>query len=77
MFTNATLSDIFTAEIVPSSAPSSSSAPAPLPTQLVPLLSDPLDMVKSVLEKIMPSTKRCAALEEAEYEDEGPDATYS
>lgn len=58
-------------ELVPSSARSSSSVASPLPSQFVPLLSDALDRVKVVLDKVMPVGKKRTALEEAEWEDEG------
>ncbi|KAA1479104.1 AAA-domain-containing protein [Dentipellis sp. KUC8613] len=60
-------------KIVPSSARSSSSVATPLPPQLVPLLSDTFDKVKSQLNKVMPLGKKTTALEEAEWEDEGQD----
>jgi hypothetical protein len=56
---------------VPSSARSSASVASPLPTQLVPLLSETLDKVKAVIDKVMPVGKKRTALEEAEWEDEG------
>ncbi|ESK87512.1 aaa family atpase [Moniliophthora roreri MCA 2997] len=56
-------------KIVPSSARSSSTAAAPLPPQFVPLLSEPLEQVKKVIEKVLPMEKKLTALEEAEYED--------
>jgi len=55
---------------VPSSARSSASVASPLPTQLVPLLSQTLDKVKVVIDKVMPVSKKRTALEEAEWEDE-------
>lgn len=60
-------------KLVPSSARSSSSVASPLPTQLVPLLSETLDKVKGVIDKAMPVGKKRTALEEAEWEDEGED----
>ena len=63
----------WSAELVPSSARSSSSVASPLPTQLVPLLSETLDKVKGVIDKAMPVGKKRTALEEAEWEDEGED----
>ena len=56
---------------MPSSARSTSSSAAPLPSQLVPLLEDVMNHVKTVLDKAMPLGKKRTALEEAEYEDEG------
>ncbi|KAJ3737779.1 hypothetical protein DFJ43DRAFT_1046313 [Lentinula guzmanii] len=55
--------------LVPSSARSSSSAAAPLPTQLVPLLSESLQKAKEILGRVLPLEKKLTALEEAEYED--------
>lgn len=48
---------------------SSTSAAAPLPKQLVPLLNDALERVKEIIGKIVPSTKKRTVWEEAEYED--------
>ncbi|KAI0820715.1 AAA-domain-containing protein [Trametes gibbosa] len=58
-------------KLVPSSARSVSSAAIPLPTQLVPLLQEPLDKIKGVINKVLPVGKKRTALEEAEFEDEG------
>ena len=58
---------------MPSSARSSASVASPLPTQLVPLLSQTLDKVKAVIDKVMPVSKKRTALEEAEWEDEDQD----
>ncbi|KAI0368432.1 AAA-domain-containing protein [Pilatotrama ljubarskyi] len=58
-------------KLVPSSARSVSSAAAPLPTQLLPLLQEPLDRIKAVIDKVLPVGKKRTALEEAEWEDEG------
>jgi hypothetical protein len=44
-----------------------------LPTQLVPLLSETLEKVKAVIDKVMPLGKKRTALEEAEWEDEDQD----
>jgi hypothetical protein len=60
---------------VPSSARSSASVASPLPTQLVPLLSQTLDRVKAVIDKVMPVSKKRTALEEAEWEDEGQEGS--
>ncbi|EIN04309.1 AAA-domain-containing protein [Punctularia strigosozonata HHB-11173 SS5] len=57
-------------KLVPSSARSASTAAAPLPTQLVPLLEDALERAKGVVDKVMPVSKKRTALEEAEWEDE-------
>ena len=62
---------IVAAELVPSSARSSSSAATPLPTQFVPLLDESLERVKEAIQRVMPIEKRLSALEEAEFEDEG------
>ena len=62
---------IYFAELVPSSARSSSSAATPLPMQFVPLLEDTLEKVKQVVQRVMPVEKKLSALEEAEFEDEG------
>ena len=56
---------------MPSSARSSASVASTLPTQLVPLLSETLDKVKAVVNKVMPVGKKRTALEEAEWEEEG------
>ncbi|KAI8984851.1 AAA-domain-containing protein [Trametes punicea] len=57
-------------KLVPSSARSVASAASPLPTQLAPLLQEPLDRIKEVINKVLPVSKRRTALEEAEWEDE-------
>ncbi|KAI0002912.1 hypothetical protein BJV74DRAFT_557600 [Russula compacta] len=57
-------------KLVPSSARSSASVASPLPTQLVPLLSETLDKVKTIIDKVMPIGKKRTALEEAQWEDE-------
>lgn len=57
-------------EIVASSARSTSSASAPLPQQLAPLLDTPLERVKSALDRILPKPKKTSVLEEAEWEDD-------
>ncbi|KAJ3909689.1 hypothetical protein F5879DRAFT_791142 [Lentinula edodes] len=56
-------------KLVPSSARSSSSAAAPLPTQLVPLLHESLQKAKNILGRVLPLEKKLTALEEAEFED--------
>lgn len=48
-----------------------SSTASPLPTQLVPLLQEPLEKIKEVINKVLPVSKKRTALEEAEWEDEG------
>jgi ATPase family AAA domain-containing protein 2 len=60
----------YLAELVPSSARSTSSSAAPLPHQFGPLLSDTLDKVKDVIGKVLPVNKKLTALEEAEWEEE-------
>ncbi|SCZ90409.1 BZ3500_MvSof-1268-A1-R1_Chr1-3g01971 [Microbotryum saponariae] len=57
--------------LIPSSARATSSAAAPLPPQLVPLLSDSLEAVKTALKRVLPDVKKANVLEEAEYEDDG------
>ncbi|KAK7691101.1 hypothetical protein QCA50_006204 [Cerrena zonata] len=58
-------------KLVPSSARAAAPEAAPLPSQLVPLLSNALQRVTDVIESVMPKNKRRTALEEAEYEDDG------
>ena len=60
----------FFAELVPSSARSSSSAATPLPIQFVPLLEDTLEKVKQVVHRVMPVEKKLSALEEGALEKE-------
>lgn len=60
-------------EVVPSSARSSATAAAPLPPQLVPLLSVPLEEVKAALDRILPKSRKRSALEEAQWEEDHPD----
>lgn len=61
----------YASELVPSSARSSTSAATPLPSQFLPLLSDHLEKVKEVINRVLPVEKKRSALEEAEYEDDG------
>ena len=61
------------AELVPASARSSSSAAAPLPAHLVPLLGGELEKIVRVVDSVLPSTKRLTPLEEAEFEDDDED----
>lgn len=56
-------------KMVPSSERSASSGAAPLPTNVEPLLRQPLDELKNVLGDILPQKKQLTALEEAEFED--------
>jgi len=60
-------------EVVPSSARSTASAAAPLPSQLVPLLDAPLQQVKDILDRSLPKSKKRSALEEAQWEEDHPD----
>ncbi|GAA5866873.1 hypothetical protein JCM3774_004585 [Rhodotorula dairenensis] len=55
--------------LIPSTARSTSSAAAPLPPQLVPLLSHALDNAKIALARVLPPVKRVNVLEEAEFVD--------
>ena len=57
-------------ELVPSSARSSTSSASPLPSQFVPLLSDVLERMKELINKVLPLEKKRTALEEAEWEDD-------
>ena len=62
---------LYMLELVPSSARSAAPAASPLPEQLVPLLQEALDQMRSVIDKALPVSKKRTALEEAEWEDEG------
>jgi hypothetical protein len=64
------MTDISFLELVPSSARSSSSSASPLPTQLVPLLSDTLEKVKDAINRVLPVSKKRTALEEAMWEED-------
>ncbi|KAG8935873.1 hypothetical protein FRC02_005872 [Tulasnella sp. 418] len=57
-------------KLIPSSARSTASAAAPLPTQLVPLLEENLEKVTTALDRALPKPNNRTALEEAEYEEE-------
>ncbi|KAH7093938.1 hypothetical protein BKA62DRAFT_721672 [Auriculariales sp. MPI-PUGE-AT-0066] len=59
-------------ELVPSSARSTTSAAAPLPQQLVPLLEEPLARIKQALDRVVPPQVKRSVLEEAEWEDDVP-----
>ncbi|KAH0839530.1 AAA-domain-containing protein [Lanmaoa asiatica] len=61
-------------ELVPSSARSSSSAASPLPSQLEPLLAATLQKVKDAINKVMPTSKKRTALEEAQWEDDSEES---
>ena len=61
-------------ELIPSSARSSSSAASPLPSQLEPLLADTLRTVKEAINKVMPTSKKRSALEEAQWEDDSEES---
>lgn len=56
-------------KLVPSSERSTSSAAAPLPEHIEPLLRQPLSEIKKVVDEVLPQKKRLTALEEAEFED--------
>ncbi|KAL8763104.1 MAG: hypothetical protein Q9184_000997 [Pyrenodesmia sp. 2 TL-2023] len=56
-------------KLVPSSERSTSSAAAPLPEHIEPLLRQPLLEIKKVVNEVLPQKKRLTALEEAEFED--------
>jgi ATPase family AAA domain-containing protein 2 len=58
-------------EIVPSSERSSSSAAAPLPKAVKPLLESKLEKIKTVLAALIPEKKKRNVLEEAMFEDDG------
>ncbi|KAG8883667.1 hypothetical protein FRB97_006157 [Tulasnella sp. 331] len=57
-------------KMVPSSARSTASEAKPLPPQLVPLLGEALETVKSALNKAFPQNPKRNALEEALYEED-------
>ncbi|GAA5916804.1 hypothetical protein JCM8208_004779, partial [Rhodotorula glutinis] len=57
--------------LIPSTARSTSSSAAPIPPQLVPLLSTSFEHAKTALAKVLPEVKRISVLEEAEYVDDG------
>jgi len=57
-------------EIVPSSQRSAGSVANPLPAQLAPLLEQPLEHVKEILDKVLPKVKKRTALEEAQWEED-------
>lgn len=60
------------AALIPSTARSTSSVAAPLPSHLQPLLGPSLDRAKQVLSKVLPDVKKVNILEEAQYvQDEG------
>ncbi|KAG8218228.1 AAA-domain-containing protein [Butyriboletus roseoflavus] len=61
-------------KFVPSSARSSSSAASPLPSQLEPLLAVTLQKVKDAINKVMPTSKKRTALEEAQWEDDNEES---
>lgn len=58
-------------DLIPSTARSGSSAAAPLPEQLEPLLGESFEAAKNALAKVLPNFKKPNILEEAEFEDEG------
>lgn len=55
--------------MVPSSERSASSGAAPLPTQIEPLLRQPLGEIENLVAQTLPQKKRLTALQEAEFED--------
>ncbi|KAJ9097629.1 hypothetical protein QFC21_004665 [Naganishia friedmannii] len=63
-------------KIVPSSARSTASAAAPLPSHLVPLLDDTLQKAKRVLNDLLPPKHRMSILEEAEFEQDDNDGSF-
>lgn len=56
-------------KLIPSSERSTSSAAAPLPEHIEPLLRQSLLEIKKVVNEVLPQKKRLTALEEAEFED--------
>ncbi|KAL1960787.1 hypothetical protein VTO42DRAFT_6617 [Malbranchea cinnamomea] len=56
-------------KIVPSSQRAASSAAAPLPPTVEPLLRDTLRAIKDVISEMIPLRKRLTALEEAQFEE--------
>lgn len=63
--------------MVPSSARATASAAVPLPTQLVPLLSAPLEQLKSAVDRALPPAKKRSVLEEAEFEDDDDGSSFA
>ncbi|KAJ9123951.1 hypothetical protein QFC22_000742 [Naganishia vaughanmartiniae] len=63
-------------KIVPSSARSTASAAAPLPSHLVPLLDDTLQKAKRVLNDLLPPKHRMSILEDAEFEQDDNDGSF-
>lgn len=61
---------LFHADLIPSTARSTSSAAAPLPPQLESLLSASLEEAKAALKRVLPEIKKVNVLEEAEWEDD-------
>ncbi|BGP44653.1 TAT-binding protein-like protein 7, AAA ATPase [Rhodotorula kratochvilovae] len=57
--------------LIPSTARSTSSSAAPIPPQLLPLLSTSFDHAKTALAKVLPEVKRVNVLEEAEFVEDG------
>ncbi|CAE6429389.1 unnamed protein product [Rhizoctonia solani] len=66
----------FLAELIPSSARSTSSHASPLPEHLRPLLKSALDSVTSALEKSLPNSKKRNTLEDAEWEYDDADGGW-
>ena len=57
------------AKVVPSSERSATSAVAPLPSHMEPLLRLPLNEIKTLVAKILPQKNPLTALQQAEFED--------
>ena len=62
--------------MIPSSARATASAAVPLPTQLQPLLAEPLELLKTAVDRALPPAKKRSVLEEAEYEDEDDGSSF-
>ena len=57
-------------ELIPSTARSTSSIAAALPSHLLPLLQPALERAKTALLRVLPEVKVANVLEEAEFEEE-------
>ena len=57
-------------ELIPSTARSTSSIAAALPSHLLPLLQPALERAKTALSRVLPEVKVANVLEEAEFEEE-------
>lgn len=62
--------NILLAEMVPSSARATAPPTTPLPTQLEPLLNEAVQKTKSAISRVISTTKKRTALEEAEWEED-------